>query len=217
MNLQPRTPVLLAAALGLLLAACSGTAPTPAGAADALSTQALPGNAKVCFYENNDFFGASFCQDESAGDVRGLFKFNNLITSVKLAPGYKVVLYSDFSFKGRTLTLDKSNTNLTDKAFNDVTSSFKLKKTATGGDDGGGDGDNDGDSGGGNDGGNTTALDKVCTPSVKLNLEDTNQTRAKLFLDVSGADPEAFMQDIGRKVCRTLYQQARSATRRASS
>ena len=53
-----------------------------------------------------------------------------------------------------------------------------------------------------------TALDAKCTPEITLNLEDKNAYRSGLFLDVAGDDPEAFLQDIGRKVCRILYKEA---------
>jgi len=61
-----------------------------------------------------------------------------------------------------------------------------------------------------------TPLEKACTPEVELKLTDTDTTRQRLFLDVSGDDPEAFMQEIGRGVCRILYrkpEEVRDATK----
>ena len=61
---------------------------------------------------------------------------------------------------------------------------------------------------GGEDAGTDPALDQKCTPGVDLNLEDTDETRRALFLDAAEGDPEAFLQDIGRNVCRILYREA---------
>lgn len=124
--------------------------------------------------------------------------WNDVISSVKLKPGFRTKLAKDRDFSGGTLMLSKNVSNLVAVGFNDSVSSFKVSAAPNGG------------------GGNNSELDKKCTPTVKLSLEDKNQARAKLFLDVSGANPEAFMQDIGRKVCRTLYQKA-SEVRDATS
>jgi hypothetical protein len=50
---------------------------------------------------------------------------------------------------------------------------------------------------------------------VTLDLEDTDPTRQKLFLDAANNDPEGFMQEIGRNVCALLYrkvEEVRDAT-----
>ena len=51
-------------------------------------------------------------------------------------------------------------------------------------------------------------LDAKCTPGFDLEMLDTDPARQALFLDAVGGDPEALVQDIGRKVCRILYRDA---------
>lgn len=48
-------------------------------------------------------------------------------------------------------------------------------------------------------------LDAKCTPLFTLQLEDTS-AKGQLFTDAI-PDPEAFVQDVGRRVCRILYRQ----------
>jgi hypothetical protein len=50
------------------------------------------------------------------------------------------------------------------------------------------------------------ALDESCTPSFELDLQDQGPG-GQLFLD-SVLDPEAFVQDVGRRVCAVLYREA---------
>ncbi len=59
------------------------------------------------------------------------------------------------------------------------------------------------------------ALDKACTPIFTLKLEDKGPKGA-LFTEAVGGNAEAFVQDIGRKVCRVLYRKA-SEVRAANS
>ena len=118
---QPRTQVLLASALGLLLAACS-TGPAPA--ADTLSTQALPGNAKACFYEHGDFQGRSFC---ASGDTAAIDPaYNDLISSVRV-DGATVTLYEHGNFTGRSATLTGDAAAIPED-LNDLTSSFRISQ-----------------------------------------------------------------------------------------
>ncbi|MCW7541294.1 basic secretory protein-like protein [Aquabacterium sp. A7-Y] len=138
----------------------------------------------ACFYEHVNFQGASFCSNADNGWVGS--SWNDRISSVKVAPGAQVTLHEHRNHGGRTLTLDGDTVNLVPLGMNDLASSFKVSS---------------GD-------GNTADLDVKCTPTVVLALEDTDPQRSRLFLDVSGDNPEAFMQDIGRKVCRTLYKRA---------
>ena len=173
--------------LGLLLAACS-TAPTEAPATLDKQAAALPGDAKVCFYEDVNYQGRSFCASDTRAWIGSAW--NDRVSSVRVKDGFRADLFENAEFRGRSLTLSGDAAAI--PRFNDLASSFRLSSAT---------------------GGANTELDRKCTPTVKLQLEDT--ARGKLFLDVSGSNPEAFMQDIGRKVCRTLYQQAdeiRSAT-----
>ncbi|OLV18323.1 basic secretory protein-like protein [Deinococcus marmoris] len=64
-------------------------------------------------------------------------------------------------------------------------------------------------------------FDAKCTPTVTLGegegdyRVDPDPARKSAFFDVAGSNPEAFMQDIGRKVCHILYRKA-SEIRQAS-
>jgi hypothetical protein len=59
------------------------------------------------------------------------------------------------------------------------------------------------------------ALDQACTPTFTLRLTDMGP-KGQIFTDAVGGDAKAFVQDIGRKVCRILYRQA-SEVRAANS
>ncbi len=50
------------------------------------------------------------------------------------------------------------------------------------------------------------ALDEACTPTFELDLQDTGPG-GQLFVDTV-QDPEAFVQEFGRSVCRVLYRKA---------
>lgn len=60
--------------------------------------------------------------------------------------------------------------------------------------------------GGGTGGSIDPALDEACTPTFTLELEDTGPN-GQLFVDAI-PDPEAFVQEIGRTVCKILYRHA---------
>ena len=164
----------------------------PARAAESAKPAAATASP-VCFYEHINYQGASFCATADSNWVGNAW--NDRISSVKVPAGSQATLYEHVSFGGRNLVLKADTPNLVPLGFNDTASSFKLVN--------------------GNTGGDPSELDAKCTPTVELALEDTDPTRSRLFLDVSGNNPQAFMQDIGRKVCRTLYKNA-SEIRNAS-
>jgi hypothetical protein len=78
----------------------------------------------VCFYENPDFQGASFCSDASSAYVGA--NWNDRISSVKLRAGQKVTLYEHANQGGRSLVLTADAANLGAQGFNDLMSSFNL-------------------------------------------------------------------------------------------
>ncbi|AKJ30172.1 basic secretory protein-like protein [Caldimonas brevitalea] len=160
----------------------------------AAAAAAAAAASPVCFYADINYQGASFCGSANNGWVGRTW--NDRISSVKVPAGAQVTLYEHANYGGRSLVLNGDNANLVPMGMNDMASSFKLTAGSGGG-------------------GNTSELDAKCTPTVQLSQEDTDPQRSRLFLDVSGDNPEAFMQDIGRKVCRTLYRQA-SEIRNAS-
>jgi hypothetical protein len=73
---------------------------------------------------------------------------------------------------------------------------------------GGTGGSNEGASGGQGGAPTDPELDAKCTPGFDLEMLDMDPARQALFLDAVGGDPEALVQDIGRKVCRILYREA---------
>jgi hypothetical protein len=80
-----------------------------------------------------------------------------------------------------------------------------------------------GGTGGKQDGGTTPdtssaereALDKACTPTFTLKQTDMGP-KGMLFTDAVNGNPEAYVQQIGREVCRVLYRKA-SEVRAANS
>ena len=117
-----------------LLAACGGgngqssanAAPESANsAADSAAAMATAAAASpVCFYEHVNYQGASFCATTDSNWVGGTW--NDRISSVKVAAGYKVTLYWDINYGGKTLVLTGDNANLVPAGFNDQASSYKI-------------------------------------------------------------------------------------------
>ncbi|CAA9557325.1 MAG: CBM32, partial [uncultured Truepera sp.] len=86
------------------------------------------GGGLVCFFENINYGGASFCADADSSWV-GTTR-NDRISSVKVQSGYQVQLFGDISYGGASKTLTGDTASLPD--FNDQASSFKLGKTGDG-------------------------------------------------------------------------------------
>ena len=122
------TSVLLTA----ILAACGGgngqstaTTESATGAADTAAAAATAAAASpVCFYEHVNYQGASFCASADSNWVGGAW--NDRVSSVKVAAGYKVTLFQDINYAGKTLVLAGDTANLVPLGFNDAASSFKL-------------------------------------------------------------------------------------------
>ena len=117
-----------------LLAACGGgngpssataspeSADTAADTAAALATAAAA--SPVCFYEHINYQGASFCATADSNWVGSAW--NDRVSSVKVAAGYKVTLYWDVNYGGKTLVLTGDAANLVALGFNDQASSYKI-------------------------------------------------------------------------------------------
>ena len=122
------TSVLLTA----VLAACGGgngqstpSTDVQANAADTAAAVATAAAASpVCFYEHVNYQGASFCASADSNWVGGAW--NDRVSSVKVAAGYKVTLFQDINYAGKSLVLSGDTTNLVTLGFNDAASSFKL-------------------------------------------------------------------------------------------
>ncbi|MEO5686629.1 MAG: peptidase inhibitor family I36 protein [Burkholderiaceae bacterium] len=119
--------------LTAVLAACGGGNGQPTASTDsannAVDTAAAIATAAaaaspVCFYEHVNYQGASFCASVDSNWVGGAW--NDRVSSVKVAAGYKVTLFQDINYGGKSLVLNGDTTNLVTLGFNDAASSFKL-------------------------------------------------------------------------------------------
>lgn len=148
-------PLLRTFVLGSLiavLAACSSV-DAPTAADEVLKTEALsffsgseagaserPNNNGVCFYSDGNFQGRSLCfvapnfnfplgYTEIAPTIRP--SWNDRVSSVIVARGYEVVMYTDANFTGRASVLraDRNGFNQASRVLrNDSLSSFKIVK-----------------------------------------------------------------------------------------
>ena len=84
----------------------------------------------ACFYQDNDFRGASVCADGDNGWVGRVW--NDQVSSVKVRSGYQVQVFADSNFGGKGYAISGNYGSFSDFGFNDQTSSFKIIKTGTG-------------------------------------------------------------------------------------
>lgn len=88
-------------------------------------------NGNVCFYEHNNYQGASVCTSaNNAGMPSG---WNDRISSLKAASGYQVEVYEHGNYGGRKVTLSGNISELGSRNFNDIISSYKLISGSGGG------------------------------------------------------------------------------------
>lgn len=85
------------------------------------------GKARVCFYEDVDYAGASYCTDASAVQMPN--GWNDRASSVRVQPGYSVRLYQHNGYGGSSISLTKNEPNLVGRSFNDAASSFRVAKS----------------------------------------------------------------------------------------
>jgi len=81
----------------------------------------------VCFYEHINYGGASLCVSASQANAMPA-GWNDRVSSVKLASGFKLELYEHNNKRGRMLALEGNNPNLVALGFNDLTSSYVASK-----------------------------------------------------------------------------------------
>ncbi|CAA9557341.1 MAG: GH81 / GH18 [uncultured Truepera sp.] len=84
-----------------------------------------PATGTACFFENDNYSGASFCADADSSWVGNAW--NDRISSVKVKSGYQVQLFNDINYGGAVKTVTGDTASLPD--FNDRTSSFKIVST----------------------------------------------------------------------------------------
>lgn len=79
----------------------------------------------VCFFADSNYMGNSFCVGPGAqGDTTP--EWNDVVSSVKVTPGYKVELFADAGFQGRDLTLIADEPHVSGCFMNDLMSSFRV-------------------------------------------------------------------------------------------
>jgi len=83
---------------------------------------AAPSN-DVCFYEHINYGGASLCVSASQTNAMPA-GWNDRVSSIKMASGFRLELYEHNNKRGRMLLLERSATNLVGLGFNDLTSSY---------------------------------------------------------------------------------------------
>lgn len=78
----------------------------------------------VCFFADVNYTGASSCVSADSGWIGSAW--NDRISSVKVAPGYRVTLFNDINFGGSSLALTGDEPNLVNRGFNDLASSYRV-------------------------------------------------------------------------------------------
>jgi len=93
-----------------------------------LYSRGLPSTGLVTAYADTDFGGFSsklLVGDYTLQDLNNLGLFDNDIASLKVANGFKVILYENDNFGGQSMEISANNTNLGE--FIDKASSLKVK------------------------------------------------------------------------------------------
>jgi hypothetical protein len=82
----------------------------------------------VCFYEHINYAGQSLCADADSAWIGTVW--NDRVSSVRVAAGYKVELFSDINFGGRALALQGDAADLVALNFNDLASSLRVSRNS---------------------------------------------------------------------------------------
>ncbi len=87
-----------------------------------------PPTGAACFFEHTFYRGASFCADADSAWVG--VTWNDRISSVKVTSGYRLDLFDNINFGGRTLALSADAPDLVALGFNDIASSFRVGRSS---------------------------------------------------------------------------------------
>jgi hypothetical protein len=79
----------------------------------------------VCFYEDEDYRGESFCMNPGESRRNVGDQFNDRISSIRVSGRAQVTVYEDDGFRGRSRTFSRDVSNLGD--FNDRVSSIRIR------------------------------------------------------------------------------------------
>ncbi|MHA6300242.1 SH3 domain-containing protein [Devosia sp. CAU 1758] len=82
-------------------------------------------SGEVCFYEDFDYRGASFCATPGTR-YTSLNRFNDRISSIRVRGDVQVQVCEDNNFRGRCAVLDRSRSSL-DGRNNDIISSIRVR------------------------------------------------------------------------------------------
>lgn len=91
------------------------------------ATAATAPPASVCFFEGANYTGKSFCVSASATGMPS--GFDNVVSSVKVPAGVRVVLFDGLRQTGTSLALTADTATLTAQRFDNITSSFTIGST----------------------------------------------------------------------------------------
>lgn len=81
-------------------------------------------------FENSNFGGRSRSFGEGSHDINTT-DFNDIISSIKIATGWKVTLYEHFKFTGRSIVLTADSRDLSSANFSKIASSLKVERTSS--------------------------------------------------------------------------------------
>ncbi len=82
-------------------------------------------NGRVCFFEDANYLGQSFCMPVGAQEADLVPSgWNDRISSILVLGEASVSLYQDINYRGRKITIKKSVANLAERNLNDAVSSF---------------------------------------------------------------------------------------------
>lgn len=82
----------------------------------------------VIIFEHGSFAGNSQILRPGRYNVKDLSIGNDQLSSIKVPAGWKVTLFSDGNFAGRSVTLDRDTPSFKEANFNDQTSSLIVSK-----------------------------------------------------------------------------------------
>lgn len=80
--------------------------------------------SQVCFYEDVNYRGASFCAEPGDRDA-SLNRFNDRISSIRISGNASAVVCSDYNFRGRCARVSNSLRRI-GPANNDIVSSYRI-------------------------------------------------------------------------------------------
>ncbi len=87
--------------------------------------------SQVSVYEHTDFKGKSYTYNEGTHTLPATIG-NDVLSSVKVTPGWKVTLYEHNQDRGKSLVLTSDVVNLATQNFNDITSNIKVERLGKG-------------------------------------------------------------------------------------